>query len=88
MCDKSFDIAIVLSNIKTCIPKSEIKYHQHIDKLLQDVFYKPPELCNLFWEKIYDHLRRLFNNGYDWEENICNIYNNGLSNYKKKYEDK
>ena len=86
MCSKALDIAIVLKEIQTLIPEENEKEHRLIKGLIEDVFYRAPEMCNYYWNTIYDHLSRKFNNGLDWEEEICQVYNIGYKNYVNKYK--
>ncbi len=85
MCDKALDIAIVLKNIKELIPAENRKQHKIIKNLIENVFFKAPELCNSYWHVVHDHLTRTFNNGLVWEESVCMTYNEGYKNYVKKY---
>lgn len=85
MCDKALHIATVLKDIKKLIPDENRKQHNIIEKLIENVFFKAPELCNSYWLVVHDHLTRTFNNGLVWEESVCMTYNEGYKNYIEKY---
>lgn len=86
MCEKAQDIAIVLTKIKEIVPPENKKHHRIIQGLIEDAFYKAPEICNDYWHIIHDNLTRIFNNGFVWEESVCMTYNEGYTAYFKKYK--
>ena len=82
--EKTTIIAETINEINQCIPPDTNNYM--INKLINTIAHKAPEIIDEAWVDIYNVCTYHFNNKHiPWHVNILHVYNRQYQAYKNKF---
>jgi len=84
--NKRGEIYIFLLSVEKAIPTENENSRVIIENLKDSLGHAAPEILDLFWKKIFNHLSTHFNDSLDWHEKICDMYNEAYKTYVEKYK--
>ena len=84
MCSKALQIQITLQRMIKCMPRTSDT--EVMVKLMNNVVYKSPEVCDNYWNDIHSYVSRTYvDYSAEWQTIMRAEYHKGLIDYRDKF---